>query len=221
MVLTLRDSNTGSTMGKVRLITKLSNAATSEYDLKDALMDEDDAVDEKLFGNNNHNNSKYDDLDTPVNKNKTYSGGDGGSRPTSPSTRNNNNSGGGLFGFGIGSSNNNSVAGYVEGGGSTTSGMQASTLKVNTDYLLQSQASIALEKLNCPKVMLLITAIGAIDIAPAHSFAANSPFVNVACGKVVASTPVNTIKNNYYRIRCDFVICMTLSYMDDNKSIYV
>ena len=58
------------------------------------------------------------------------------------------------------------------------------------EYLLQSQVDEANELSSVALLQLTLTGIAVIDLRSVHTFAPNSPSVNLACGKVVATTTV-------------------------------
>ena len=59
------------------------------------------------------------------------------------------------------------------------------------EYLLQSQVDATNELVNVPVLHLTLTGIAVIDLRSVHTIAPNSPSVNLACGKVVATTNVS------------------------------
>lgn len=85
-------------------------------------------------------------------------------------------------------------------GGASTSGSAAGTTTNGNgvtygkdfEYLLQSQVDEANELSGVALLQLTLTGIAVIDLRSVHTFAPNSPSVNLACGKVVATTTVSS-----------------------------
>jgi len=90
----------------------------------------------------------------------------------------------------------NAVTSQVGGGGggaSVAGGASVPGVSYGKDfeYLLQSQVEAANELSEVPLLQLVLTGIAVIDLRAVHTFAPNSPSVNLACGKVVATTTVS------------------------------
>lgn len=78
------------------------------------------------------------------------------------------------------------------GGASVAGGASVPGVSYGKDfeYLLQSQVEAANELSEVALLQLVLTGIAVIDLRAVHTFAPNSPSVNLACGKVVATTTV-------------------------------
>lgn len=173
MVLTIQDDR-GRAAGKVRMVAKLSNAATDDYEYRHS--PEGDNFLEPLG---------MDGVSVPgaggaqgmsyLNA-VTATGGAGSSkkRGTGPTST----AGGGGGGAGASVAGGGSVAGTAYGR--------------DFNYLLQSQVEEANELAGVAVLSCTLLGVAVIDLRAVHTFAPNSPMVNIACGKVVATTPVRS-----------------------------
>lgn len=86
----------------------------------------------------------------------------------------------------------NAVMSQVNGGMSVAGSVPGVSYGKDFEYLLQSQVEAANELSEVALLQLTLTGIAVIDLRSVHTFAPNSPSVNLACGKVVATTTVRT-----------------------------
>lgn len=168
MVLSFEDSR-GRASGKVRMVVKLSNAATNEYDATHSV---DEA---QLLGMDGASVDGGRNLNSYANQSHTGTRGAGAGAGTGASAV----GPGSITGVG-GISGAISVAGSVPG----------VSYGKDFDYLLQSQVEAVNELANVPVLHMVLSGIAVIDLRAVHTFAPNSPSVNLACGKIVATTPV-------------------------------
>lgn len=170
MVLSFEDSR-GRSSGKVRMIVKLSNAATNDYDQSHSI----DAGELGMDGvsvdgsrvPNQYANQSYTNA-------SVKRGGPGGT--------------GGTVGGGAGASI--AGAGGISGQISVAGSVPGVSYGKDFEYLLQSQVEAVNELANVAVLQMTLSGIAVIDLRAVHTFAPNSPSVNLACGKVVATTPV-------------------------------
>lgn len=156
------------------MIAKLSNAATNEYDI-------------------NHSAEEGDDM---------MMGLDGGSFDGSRMAAGNNNyanqshisaSRRGSVAIGVGAGGpaaGGSIAG-ISGAVSVSGSVPGVSYGKDFEYLLQSQVEAVDELANVAVLHMVLSGIAVIDLRAVHTFAPNSPSVNLACGKIVATTPVS------------------------------
>lgn len=97
------------------------------------------------------------------------------------------------------------------GGASVAGGASVPGVSYGKDfeYLLQSQVEAANELSEVALLQLVLTGIAVIDLRAVHTFAPNSPSVNLACGKVVATTTVSA--HTFRKMQC-FVSVNSLCY---------
>ena len=172
MVLTVQDQR-GRPSGKVRMLARLSNVATNDYDFRNSL-------DQDLLG--------MDGVSVPG----------GGASAFQPITAGSHRSaaaggGGGTVSGGAASQRRGSVGVMSTAGGASVRAGSVSYGK-DFEYLLASQAEEAPHELaDVAVVFCTLVGIAVIDLRAVHTFAPNSPSVNIACGKVIATTPVKLI----------------------------
>jgi hypothetical protein len=206
-------------VGKVRMIVRLSNAAINDYEMYNGVDDMNLGMDGvSVNGNGNGIGNNVVANNTLANTRSYVStglgggagagagagysimsgrgsnafpnpatGGGGGGRPGSPSLQ------GAL-----------SVAGSERGGG----GGGVSYGK-DFEYLLQSQEEAANELANVPVLYVSLTDIAVIDLKSVHRLVPNSPSVNLACGKVVATTSVRV---RLFLVQFYFVVVVVVVY---------
>jgi hypothetical protein len=167
MVLAVQDDR-GRAAGKVRMIAKLSNAATEDYDYR-------------------HNMDSYP-MD-PLGMDGVSVPGAGAAQSMSYLNALNATGGSGKKRNSIASVTGGAGAGAgsVLGGGASVPGVSYGK---DFDYLLQSQVEATNELASVALLSCTLLGIAVIDLRAVHTFAPNSPSVNIACGKVVATTPV-------------------------------
>lgn len=162
MVLSVQDER-GRTAGKVRMIVKLSNAAINDYDYRNSLADEPLGMD-------------------GVSVREGAGGAHAFMNPGTGSSK--KRDGGGMSVAGAGAGAGASVLGGPGGSG------KGVAYGKDFDYLLQSQVEEANELSSVALLSCTLVGIAVIDLRSVHTFAPNSPCANIACGKVVATTPV-------------------------------
>ena len=172
MVLTVH-AQRGRPSGKVRMLARLSNVATNDYDFRNSL-------DQDLLG--------MDGVSVPG----------GGASAFQPITAGSHRSaaaggGGGTVSGGAASQRRGSVGVMSTAGGASVRAGSVSYGK-DFEYLLASQAEEAPHELaDVAVVFCTLVGIAVIDLRAVHTFAPISPSVNIACGKVIATTPVKLI----------------------------
>ena len=157
--------------GKVRMIVKLTNTAINDYDTNNSPDDMDGlgmggvSVGGGLnYINNNNNNANQSVVSSRL-------------RNTVAMNNTNTNTG---------STMNGAMPAGAAGRGGVSYGR-------DFDYLLQSQIEDSNELTNSPMLYLMLTGVAVVDLRSVHTFAPNSPSVNLACGKVVATTAVRLL----------------------------
>lgn len=171
VVLSFEDDK-GRATGKVRMIVKLSNAAINEYDLNNYDVDALGMDGVSVNGGGNSATS------APLYPN--YSGGGGGGAPGSSSAKRRGSG---------------AVMSQMNGAMSVAGSVPGVSYGKDFEYLLQSQVEAANELEDVALLHMTLTGIAVIDLRAVHTFAPNSPSVNLACGKVVATT---TVCDTYY-----------------------
>jgi hypothetical protein len=78
----------------------------------------------------------------------------------------------------------------VTGGQSVAGSLPGVSYGKDFEYLLQSQVEATNELANVAMLNCTLMGVAVIDLRPVHTFSPNSPSVNIACGKVIATTPV-------------------------------
>ena len=184
MVVSVHDER-GRAAGKVRMIVKLSNVAINDYDYRNSL-------DNEQLG--------MDGVSVP---------GTGG--PQSVSYR----GGGPDITGGTSSSKKRTNASNapmsVFGGASVAGSAQGVSYGKDFEYLLQSQVEATNELASVALLRCTLTGIAVIDLRSVHTFKPNSPSVNIACGKVIATTRVR-VQSSPLNFTVNFPILIIFSH---------